>query len=75
MPAPQQERMDRLEERINRLESRIDKLESRFDKLDKKLDALGDKADTNRRLLPNISTVDLSYVGIALGVMYALFLK
>jgi len=75
MPTPQQERMDRLEERIDRLEARIDKIEARVDKLDKKLDALGDKTDTNRRLLPNISTVDLSYVGITLGVMYALFLK
>ena len=75
MPAPQQERMDRLDERIDRLEARIDRIESRFDNLDKKLDALGDKANTNRRLLLNISTVDISYVGIALGVMYALFLK
>ena len=64
-----------LNQRIDRLETRIDRIEARVDKLDRKLDALGDKADTNRRLLPNISTVDLSYVGIALGVMYALFLK
>ena len=47
----------------------------RINWLEEKIDALKDKADNNRRFLPNISTVDISYIGIALGVLYALFLK
>ena len=69
------QRMDRLEMRMDRINARLDKQDAKIDKLADKIDALKDKADDNRRFLPNISTVDISYIGIALGVLYSILSK
>lgn len=78
MPARRPYRKSQTRERSTYAEMLLAQLREtnkRIDRLEEKIDALKDKADNNRRFLPNISTVDISYIGIALGVLYALFLK
>ena len=80
MPSPQlNQRMDKIEQRMDKLEEELkttrQELNSRIDKLDKKIDSFGNKSNANHWFLSNISTVDLSYIGIALGVWYVILSK
>ena len=62
------QRMDRLEMRMDRINARLDKQDEKIDKLADKIDALHNeiKSSTGHISIANISTV-----GIALAVIYA----
>lgn len=75
-------RQDRLEEKLERnrqelsetrreLNARMDKQDEKIEKLADKIDSFRDRADTNRWGLPNISSFDLWYIVVTIGVLYA----
>ena len=69
-------RMDRIERRMDKLEEEVKatrlELNSRIEKLSDKIDAMHNemKSSTGHISIANITTV-----GLALGVLYAIFLK
>ena len=83
-------RMDRLENRMDKFDARMDKLDekidttrkelnARMDKQDEKIDKLSDKIDDLRKDLTTSSNhgniMTASVIGIALTVIYAVFIK
>ena len=68
-----------LGKRMDRLENRMDKFDARMDKFDEKLEKLSDKIDDLRKDLTTSSNhgniMTASVIGIALTVIYAVFIK
>lgn len=64
-----------LNQRMDRIETRMDRIEKRLEKQDEKIDKLADKIDDLHKEIKSstghISIANISTVGIALAVIYA----
>ena len=68
-----QETKTEVKETRQELNARMDKQDEKIDRLASKIDSFKDRADTNRRIQPNISIVDLWHIVVTIAVLYAIF--
>ncbi len=76
MPSPPN--IEMLWEQLQDMKTEIKELNQRMDRLETRLDNIEtcrNNSGAKRRLLPNISSLDLWYISVALGTIYALILK